>query len=392
MFRTVRSILVVSFVVASCGTQMTAAAMCGLQETFPSDAPNANITARRTIEATAFFDPSKEIFYTYVTLEPVPAGEKIRLALTITNGLEAPLLMKLLKTTCGCASVKFPQGVLEGGQSVVGELSIDLPTSSMTGGTTIALEFFDDPVKSPIGTINIVIPLSGCLSLDTSRRFFEIDQQLSAWRIPVMFTAPITFESIEIEKSDALQDVVLSLVKNEKEKWVEMSVADSMVGPRGISGSFKLLDKSRGVSTEPFHISLIRMPPLRISPLLLRFRPDAENPGRLVASSLLQQNHRGKKAGELEQPGATGESVEPPETIEKIGLIVAGKPVDVDSKPLGTSGVLKLRVSAFKHDLTDKPAAEPTNETTESAEPVETYWTVRTNRSIYKIPVTFLLD
>ncbi len=395
MFRPVLSFLAVSISVAFFWMHLPPLALGRLQESVQDDTSKAVVAERRTIEAIAFFDPVREIFHTDVKLEPVPAGEKIRLALTITNGLKASLLMKHLKTGCSCASVQFPRGVLEGGQSILGELLIDLPASSSDGRQGIALEFYDDPTKSPIGSIYITIPLSGCLSLDTNRRFFEIDQQLSSWRVPVTYTSPITFESIEIEKSEAFKDVVLSLGKNESGTWVEMSIADSMVGSRGISGSFRLLDKSRDISTEQLQVSLIRMPPIRISPLILRFKPDAKNPDLLVSNSLLQQNRRANRTSELEQPGATGDAIETPETIEQIDLIVAGKPVEVDSKPLGTSGVLKLRVSAFKHDLTDNTVAEPANEVTdpaEPAEPIETYWTVRTNRASYKIPVTFLLD
>lgn len=213
---------------------------------FPSEKANSVEVKLAELSALVSLEKQEGFSFSSVEVSTVAAGQACRVDLTIVNQRDTPVPLQQVKTSCGCASVTFPVAVILPGERVTGEVLVRLPASTPTGVFTVGIQFSNQGSFEPTAHISLGFPLSGSLSLESYVGTFEVCNPIETWRIPVRFTAPITEQSLVIQKSEALRDVQVKLVTSDDQYFLEFSVAEDLVSDSGLFGTFRVSDSRVG--------------------------------------------------------------------------------------------------------------------------------------------------
>ncbi len=306
------------------------------------------------------------IFYSRVDLGALSLGEAHEIELRLTNGMKEPVSFKTIRASCGCSTVKIPASELAPGESVLGKINFRVPNQVGAREFFIQLAFYDDPLAPPTADLEFMGHISGLLQFGSIANPLEVKGKLGSFKIPLLFSEPVTIESLEVQTSDELRDVVWKLENSEQAAYVQLIVPRAMLPANGLSGDLTVLDRKSGKKVSVF-IKIVPKPPVTLSPLALRFQ--IKEDGSRSARVLLELADQAEEDGE-------------PEVLRGVTLDYDGEQLELDSKQLGTSNVTRIQIS-IDAAMTSRLEKLIANE----GEIKKLVWHVQTSRAKYQFPV-----
>jgi|GEM_PF-2584097 len=378
------SILVLSGTPAVCNGQNEVTADAA-ESSAANSAEVLKISASAPLRKSA--NPAARIFYGETSLGELQAGGQYLLSLSLTNNTEVPIAIKTLKTSCTCISPRFPESILEPGKTVSGDVFFRVPAESSTGEFHGRIEFHVDPASPPIGAVNFSGAILGSLYAGGNVHVLELKENVGEWDIPVFFTAPITLDSLTVEKGPGLEDVQVSLVRNRHGHFLRLMVADPMLDPGGVLGSLELIHKPTGQSRR-ISLTICRAAPFRLSPQTLHFvrKKDRETEYRAIAMLQLSDDLVRKVENDAVKTD------DPPETLlTGVQLRIGDETITLDSVRLGTSLVYKLTATCTEEFLKDQIARLKNSGKAEQADsfPANVVWMVQITDSGFSVQGDF---
>lgn len=75
---------------------------------------------------------------TYIDLGELSAGRRFDATFSLTNPSDAPVLVHGTRTTCACVTVALAEPVIPAGETILGNISLDLTQEDAWGGSLTA--------------------------------------------------------------------------------------------------------------------------------------------------------------------------------------------------------------------------------------------------------------
>ncbi len=294
-------------------------------------------------------------------------GAAYKVDVKLTNGTKNPIAFKTIRASCGCSTVQIPASMLAPGESVQGKIYFRVPDQLKSKLLSVQLDFFDDPLAGPVATLYFAGQISGLLQFGSVANPFEVRGKFGSFKIPVLFSEPVSIENLEVEVSDELRDVAWKWENSDQSAFVNLTVPRAMLPPDGLSGVLTVVDKEtrKRVSLD---VRIVPRPPVTLSPLALRFKIKEDGTGS--ARVLLEV---------ADQDEAEGD----PEVLVNVSLDGNGEQLSLSSKQLGNSKVTLIQISI------DSATALRLKKLSED-ELKKLVWRVQTSRATYQFPVLFI--
>ena len=304
-----------------------------------------------------------------LSLGSLSVGGAYEVDMKLTNGQTNSIAFKTIRASCGCSTVQIPASILAPGESVQGKIYFRVPDQLNSKMLSVQLDFFDDPLAGPVATLYFVGQISGLLQFGSVANPFEVRGKFGSFRIPVLFSEPVSIENLEVEVSDELRDVAWKWENFDQSVFLNLTIPRAMLTPNGLSGVLTLVDKEtrKKVSLD---VRIVPKPPVTLSPLALRFKIKEDGTGSARVLLEIADQDEEEEEGE-------------PEVLVKVSLDGNGEQLSLSSKQLGNSKVTLIQISI------DSPTASRLKKLSEN-ELKKLVWRVQTSRATYQFPVLFV--
>lgn len=182
----------------------------------------------------------------------------------------------------------MPVKSIPAGGSADLELEISIPKRNVTNTFEGYLSFFDvDDMHNPRIDLRLEIDIEGNLAIPGGTREFTIGRQLLVERIPFVLSAPASFRNLEVILPEQFRDCRATIQTEGDSGWIEFEVSPAVLETGDLRGTVTLRERATGAEAQ-CELVLVRLPPWRVSPCLLRFSRVGPDDDRWQANAIVQ--------------------------------------------------------------------------------------------------------
>lgn len=309
----------------------------------------------------------------------VRCGERVRFHLTVTNDSHVRVVIDRIETGCRCVAVRCESREIAPKSSIPMEADFVAPMRGNDGKYLIQLGLLDDSGQRS-GSLYVSGPLENQVEI-IAPDVLEAFDDLSEWRIPVLATPPADPSRLEIATSETLRDLSRRIEVADGKPFLHLAAPLSALGPSGISGDLIVSDPVSGAN-HTHRVTIVKRPPVRVTPLAIRFRPvngDLEHQeATVLVQSLVSNPH--PSSGSLEP---ANERVSIP-SILGILCEAEGYSIELTSKEINPQLFrLHIHLTADRSHLASRPSL---------SKEVAIRWKVSTTSDVYSVQSTGFLE
>lgn len=253
-----------------------------------------------------------------VKLGELQTSRDYEIRLAVGNDTGQDIVFHRVDGSCGCAKLELGGNVFPASKNSMLVLRIRTPPSQQLNELVIYFRILDSNGKDVAG-IRILGRLAGNLSLKAISNVMVVPEKgVATMAVPVVHSAPIRTEDLQITLSESLGDMVAELVHSKIDETIalELTVAGGVVQD-GTSGTVRVTDRVSG-KTVSMDLMLTRAMPVTISPVMIRFREDPKVADRWTANVLIRVD-----MPPVEEGG-------PLPGLERVTVRLGGQPVDLE--------------------------------------------------------------
>lgn len=289
-------------------------------------------------------EDNEVIYVAPISLEPLEAGREYVLRITVYNRTTEDVPFSRIRVDCACAKLEANRDRIPANGEAKFKMHLTAPNSISKNTIVTRAKFVDHEAGKLKFQINVQYSLSGVFSFSEQR--FSIDipegENLAVARLPVVITAPLSIQQLELSLSENLRDVSAKLLKdpdNEELAFVEVIATEKCISQGSLLGTIDLIHKTRsGVSqkTSTF-ITIQQKPSIAISPESVRLIRD-NHTKPFSGSAILRVN------ATIPPAEGDGLSREKTQLVPRIELSINGVPAKLTTKPMGGSGIYRVAI------------------------------------------------
>jgi len=221
-------------------------------------------------------------------LGPLLQGKEYEVVLTLVNPHAEPIAIGQIRTSCACLRAVLEQKLILPKGTVQARLTLKVPHDDSTNSFGAALLCYrQDDLTSPIIDIRLTGLIEGNLGLPGGQRLLKVGSKPLEVRIPVIYSAPVKPENLEIRTSESLKDCHAIVVEADQRVHIEFIASPAFLSPGGTRGTVTVKDSITGASSE-IELLLVRQEVFVVAPSIVRFRRSNNQSDRLTANTILQ--------------------------------------------------------------------------------------------------------
>jgi hypothetical protein len=296
--------------------------------------------------------------YAPVELEALEAGKTYRLRIKVLNPSEVPIRFKEFSATCGCAKVTAEDNQIAAFGS--GQVQMDLKVPSPANGSQAATRVqvsasFTSPDPTDVGfKVIVTYEVSNSFCFGTDRVEIEIPEKESVvvTKVPVVITAPLTIDKLELITTENLRDFSAKLVHDNDSdvphSYVELKIPRVSVGRSGVVGELILkrpdTDQVAGMMVRVRHQENVA-----IRPESIRLSRDNDSKAYMATAVLRVGLAPDAVSADKNNPPTQddkGSNIEKPSmpAMPEVALSINGIPAKVEVKQIGGGGFYRVTV------------------------------------------------
>lgn len=286
---------------------------------------------------------NKPYFIAPISLEPLEAGKKYQLNITLVNPTNEAISYSKIRVDCACA--KFETSVDEIpplGKSNF-KMRLTAQNSISDRGFVTSAKYVGRETGQVIIRMDISYQLKGVFGFLGERHSIEIQpsEQFSVSKIPVVIMPPLSIEQLKLNVSQNLRDVDAKLIgdpDNSSLAYVEITAPREVVAKGTVMGDIELQRSGTDFRSRAV-VSLTQNQRVTVSPESIRFvRDNSTKPFRATATLRI-----GKSAKVSDVVGA-----DPTEKkaarIPKVGLKVGDTAAKLILRQMGSTGIYRIEI------------------------------------------------
>ena len=213
-------------------------------------------------------------------LEEIESGKKYLVKIQLVNESNEPLVFRRVGANCSCVDLRVSKGEIPAGESLDAEALISVPERQETQVFLVGIDFYSDKDgrdEWPFLRIRVQsAKVRGLICFGAIPSTLQIGHTLKRLSLPLLVTEPVDSKSLVIEKSESLQDAVISVaIYGEREELI-IDVSGVLLDEGFRDCWVKVKDANSERSAEARFL-LEKSPLVSVSPKVMTFRIDAEN-------------------------------------------------------------------------------------------------------------------
>ncbi len=335
------------------------------------------------------------------------SGKTYKIRLNVENATSRDIEFDRITGSCQCGQFEIGKPKIPAGETVVGTMTWEVPASSQQAFTVATATFYNK--GEPVGEIRLKAHLKGNFYVGLQGIGRRADGDFFEWRLPIMVSQPIQLKNLEFELSDELKGYMVRLVESnpnssggdpiglptndtessrsipKSEKgWLLIVAHEKFVGNEFRFGQLVVRDPvSR--KRKRHDLALYIKPPVRISPVQIRFRSVKNENSKLEAFVLVQFDEIVMPSESIDTNGneAPSSLSMDSERTEEHGQLIAKlflneRPLKLDVTPIGKR-VYRIGIRANRDDL-------------KTRDQLSGEWVVTIGGKTFEVPTSAIVD
>jgi hypothetical protein len=286
---------------------------------------------------------NKPYFIAPISLEPLEAGKKYQLNITLVNPTNEAISYSKIRVDCACA--KFEASVDEIPPLGKSNFTMHLTAQNSISdrGFVTSAKYVGRETGQVIIRMDISYQLKGVFGFLGERHSIEIQpsEQFSVSKIPVVIMPPLSIEQLKLNVSENLRDVNAKLIgdpDNSSLAYVEISAPREVVARGTVMGDLELQRSGTDFRSRTV-VSLQQQQRITVSPESIRLvRDNSTKPFKATATLRI-----GKP---LKTTGVA--DVEPAEKqlkqVPRVELSVGDTAAKLRLRQMGSSGIYRIEI------------------------------------------------
>ncbi len=283
-----------------------------------------------------------------LNLGPVESGKKYTLKMQLVNNSAEPLVFRRVGANCSCVQLRVPKGDVPVGGQVDIEVVISVPERHATEVFLVGVDFFSDENgrdESPFFRVRVQsTEIQRLLCFGAIPSALQVGPGLKRLSLHLMVTKPLDANSLLIEKSETLQDAILSIAPDGK-KWQLLLDISGVLLDDGFRDCWVRVRDPASERSAEARFMLEKAPAVSVSPAIMTFILDGESGLRKARAFLvLDESALEQIPGPIENadsnPQSTPTNIQPQLSIE---AGISGQAIEVQATPL-RRGLFRLEL------------------------------------------------